>query len=200
MKIILGTRSKNRRKVFEQMGFSFETMSADIDEKTIRHGDPAQMTLQIARAKAHALLPRITESAILITADGVVLLEGRVLEKPRSSEEAAEFLRSYGKGPIDVITSIIVANTAAGTIHEGTNYAKISFDPIPESVIRDLVEDPVVLSWAGAFSPDDKRLAPYVRAIDGEMEAILGLPKTLVGRLLSEAIKGEKLDAPLEMR
>ncbi len=188
MRIILGTQSKNRRKVFERMGFFFETMSADIDEKAIRHDDPAQMTLLIAQAKNARIREFVEGPAIIITADGVVTYRGRLLEKPGDTEEAAQMLRSYGKGSADVMTSVVVSNTASGTMHEGTNFSKISFDPIPEAVIRDLIEDPVVLTWAGAFSPDDRRLAPYVKEIEGGIEAILGLPKALTERLLIEAM------------
>lgn len=52
MKIILGSQSRSRRKVLEKLGYEFEVMPADIDEKAIRFDDPTKLTLVLARAKA----------------------------------------------------------------------------------------------------------------------------------------------------
>ncbi len=56
MEIVLGSSSKWRKEVLRSMGYTFTTMSPDIDEKAIRDADPHILTLKIARAKAEALL------------------------------------------------------------------------------------------------------------------------------------------------
>ncbi|NQS90060.1 Maf family protein, partial [Patescibacteria group bacterium] len=88
MKIILGSQSKGRKKMLEEMGVEFEIMPADIDEKAIRLKDPKELVLVIARAKADALKPRISEPAILITSDQVVVWQGKIREKPENGKEA----------------------------------------------------------------------------------------------------------------
>ena len=61
-KIILGSESTGRAKVLREMGYEFTVMPANFDAKTIRWTDPEVLTLALAKAKAKALLPRITES------------------------------------------------------------------------------------------------------------------------------------------
>ena len=81
MKIILGSQSAGRKKVLEGMGYEFETMSADIDERAIRLEDPVKLTLALAVAKSEALLPKIKndEGVILITSDQVVVCNGKII-------------------------------------------------------------------------------------------------------------------------
>lgn len=74
-KVILGSSSKWRKEMLSKMGYTFDTMSPDIDEKgnwyytgqtllrlrclAIRDPNPHVLTLKIARAKAEALLPKV---------------------------------------------------------------------------------------------------------------------------------------------
>lgn len=114
MKIILGSQSKGRQDVLKRMGYDFEAMSANIDEKSIRHFNPADLVLLIAQAKTLALLPKIKEPAILITADQVVLFNGEIREKPIDKKQAYEFLKSSHLHPIETIGAVVVTNTKTG--------------------------------------------------------------------------------------
>ena len=82
MKIILGSPSRFRKKIFSQIVQDFSSMSTDIDEKAIRSDDPEQLTLLIANTKASALEKQIAEPAILVTADQVVVFDGQIREEP----------------------------------------------------------------------------------------------------------------------
>ena len=95
MKIILGSQSKNRKKILESMGFDFEVMAAGIDEKAIRDPDPQKLVLLLANTKADSIIPKITEDAILITSDQVVVWNKQIREKPENSEQAREYLNIF---------------------------------------------------------------------------------------------------------
>src|SRR5688500_1249444 len=96
MKLILGSKSHGRKTVLERVGYEFEVMAADIDEKLIRSDDLELLPMLLARAKAEALLKKINEPVILVTADQVVIYKGELREKPESEEQAREYLASYG--------------------------------------------------------------------------------------------------------
>ena len=93
MKIILGSKSKGRKRMLEEMGIEFEVMVADINEKAIRFDDPKELVLALARAKAEVLKQKIPEPTILITSDQVVVWEGKIREKPENEKEARFFAR-----------------------------------------------------------------------------------------------------------
>lgn len=73
------------------------------------------MTVMIARAKAAALLPRISSPSILICSDQVIRCNGEIREKPESVEQARQFLESYRTHPPECIDGVVVYNTLTGT-------------------------------------------------------------------------------------
>lgn len=186
MKIILGSQSKGRRGVLERMGYKFEIMSSDIDEKSIRHDNPKQLTISLANAKADALIPKITEPAILITFDQVVMWNDEIREKPEDEEEAREFLRGYSSHQAKTVTAVVVTNTATGERREGVDVAKIFFSGIPESIIDKLIDGGDIFSCAGGFSIENPILKNYIEKIEGSTDSVIGLPKELTERLIKE--------------
>src|SRR3989338_10915188 len=171
MNIILGSQSRGRREVLEKMGIRFEVMPSDIDEKTIRHEDPATLTLMLARAKTAALLPRITKPALLICSDQVVVFDGAIREKPENREEALMFLRGYSpSGCVETVTAVVVTNTATGHSEEGVDVARIWFRAIPTDIIVKYIDTGEAYIHGGGFDHEHELLAPFVVRIDGEPE------------------------------
>ena len=99
MNIILGSSSTSRKTVLTSMGFAFTVISPDIDEKAIRREDPRELIEAIAQAKMDAVLRLIQEDAIVITSDQVMVVDGKVREKPQSKEEAYEFISTFHTKP-----------------------------------------------------------------------------------------------------
>lgn len=187
MKVILGSSSARRREVMARMGVPFEVMTADIDEKVIRHDHPKDMVLAIARAKAEALLPRIEEPALLITTDGVVVCKGLVREKPVDAEEARTFLRDYRNASAQAVTAVVVTHTQTLQRVEDVDFATIFFQDFSEQVIEEMVAKGDALKCAGGFNVADPYVAPYIHRIEGTIEGVMGLPVEMTKRLLREA-------------
>ncbi|MDP2641172.1 MAG: Maf family protein [Candidatus Yanofskybacteria bacterium] len=187
MKIILGSASKQRKRMLERMGYEFEVMTADINEKAIRYDDPKKLTMALAIAKAEALLPRIKESALLITADQVVWWNGKILEKPEMPEEARQFLRGYAHYPAQPINATVVTNTETGKQVAENDGNAVYFKEFPEEVIKQLIAEGNIFTQAGAFSLEDPLIEPYIERIEGSLESIEGLPVELTQRLIKKA-------------
>ncbi|MEO5927515.1 MAG: Maf family protein [Patescibacteria group bacterium] len=185
MNIILGSQSKGRAKVLTELGISFTQMSADIDEKSIRHEDATQLTLLLSRAKADALLLKIQERAILITSDSVVVCDGKILEKPVDATEVREFLAMYAKHPAQTVTSVVAANTETGKRAEGTDIATIFFKEVPAERVEEIIAEGICFTQAGGFGVQNPLFQPFV-TIEGEIESVMAMPKALTLRLLAE--------------
>jgi len=186
MKIILGSQSKHRRKLMEEMGLEFEVMAAGIDEKAIRHTDPQELVLALAKAKAEALIPRIDEPAILITSDQVIVYEGEIREKPEDAEEARRFLDSYAKHPAETVVAVVVTNLANGKSASAVDIAKVFFSPFSEEEIGKIIEDGEVFHIAGGFDIDGDGWKSHILELEGTRDSVIGLPKEVTKRLISE--------------
>lgn len=175
------------------MGYDFEIISPDIDEKAIRDPDPTQLTLKIARAKAEAIRRRVTKDAILITSDQVIVYNGQIREKPKDPNECRYFLRSYKDHPATAVDAVVVTNLKTGQQFEGVATATQYFHPIPETFIDQLISQGDVMKCAGGFTIE--HMEPYLKKLEGERETIEGLPKTLTQQLISKALEQTESNA-----
>ena len=92
----MGTSSSTRKAIVSDLGFKFNVVKADIDERAL--GDRSSsagakdLVLLLAKKKAEAILAKLTSeqkasSKILLTADQVVTHKGKILEKPTNPDE-----------------------------------------------------------------------------------------------------------------
>lgn len=185
MKIILGSQSENRKKVLNDAGYAFSVLVSDFDEKAIRRDDYYELPLLLSKAKAQALLPRITEPALLITADQVILWNGELREKPRDLAEARRYLETFSGSefPAECVNGITVTNTATGKSATAREISKIYFEIIPQETIEAFLKQGIVYQYAGGFTPQSPLIAPYLR-IEGTFESVLGLPLDTLEKLL----------------
>eukprot|EP00743_Colponemidia_sp_Colp-15_P004779 GILK01005147.1.p1 GENE.GILK01005147.1~~GILK01005147.1.p1 ORF type:complete len:203 (-),score=29.14 GILK01005147.1:103-630(-) len=167
------------------LGIAHEVDRPDIDEKAIRKSDPRELVLAIAAAKAEALIGRHPDT-IVITADQVVTHDGTIREKPDDTQEAAEFLRSYGNNKATTVSGLHVVNTSNGKVAFGIDEASVHFKVIPEDVIAQVIAKGEVMYCAGGFMVEEPLLQPYIERVDGTIDSIQGLPITLLKQLLAD--------------
>jgi septum formation protein len=196
MRIILGSSSKWRRKLWERHFGTQESgafLSPDIDEKALRHEDAETLTLLIANAKADALVKRLLEEdadmdAVLVCMDQVVRCDGVIREKPESEEQAREFLHSYSSGsPAECVNGVVVHDLRSGRRYGANEVARVHFHPFPAAVVEAAISQRSIFDSAGAFAIEDPNFEPYVGAIDGSREAIIGLPLDVLRTLLARS-------------
>ena len=167
MKIVLGSSSKYRKELLENRGYQLEVMIPDINEKAIRTDDFNQLPLLVARAKADALLPKVSQPSILVTADVVVVCGDDLYEKPKDEQEARFFLNKYSEGnPAEVISALVVINTVNNKRAEGIDIAKVYFSVLPPTVIDEFIKNGDPFSKAGGFGIQIPILKPYVSKIE----------------------------------
>jgi septum formation protein len=186
MKIVLGSSSPWRKKLFSELGLEFETVSPDIDEKAIRRERPEDLVLAIAEAKNLAVRGRLSEPAIVVTSDQVVVADGKVLEKPRDRAEARQFISRAGDHPASTVTAVVAANTATGQTAKVVDAVEIIMDPLPEEIIEELLHQDNIYGCAGGLAIEDPLIQPYIRRVNGGIDSVQGLPKALTRKLIEE--------------
>lgn len=197
--LILGSASMARRQILAEMGYEFEIMTADIDEKSIRMDKPEELVMVLAEAKADAIISKLQstsselegdaeQATLLITADTVVVYEGIIREKPSSKEEAWDFIKGYSGGQAGVIGSVLVTNLKTGKRKGEWCRAEVYFHVIPEEIIDSLIEEGITLNVAGGLMLEHPLISPFVEAVIGTSDTVMGLPKELTEKLIHEAL------------
>ncbi|XP_021680670.2 uncharacterized protein LOC110665026 [Hevea brasiliensis] len=196
-KIILGSSSMARRQILSEMGYEFSIMTADIDEKCIRKEKPEELVMALAHAKADAIVTRLqtmgqleenAHATLLITADTVVLYKGMIREKPTTKEEARNFIKGYSGGHAAVVGSVLVTNLTTGTRKGAWERAEVYFHEIPDEVIDSLIEEGVTFNVAGGLMLEHPLTSPFVEAVVGSTDTVMGLSKALTEKLIAEAL------------
>ncbi|KAL2538381.1 hypothetical protein Fot_19772 [Forsythia ovata] len=197
VQIILGSSSIARKKILSEMGYQFTTMSADIDEKAIRKEKPEDLVMALAEAKADAVASKLQnienqendgKPTLLVAADTVVVYQGMIREKPSNKEEARQFIKGYSSGHATTVSSVVVTNLKTGFRRGEWDKVEIQFHDIPEHIIDNLIEEGNVLNVAGGLIIEHPLVLPYVKAVVGTMDSVMGLPKALTERLIKEVL------------
>lgn len=186
-----------RRQILAEMGYEFEIVTADIDEKSIRREKPEELVMALAEAKADAIISKLkisshvdddAYSTLLITADTVVVYEGAIREKPKSKEEVRQFIKGYSGHHATVVGSVLVTNLVTGTRKGEWDRAEVYFHDIPNEVIDSLVEEEIMLNVAGGLMLEHPLTLPLVDTVLGTADCVMGLPKALTEKLILQAL------------
>ncbi|MDO4665208.1 MAG: Maf family protein [Actinomycetaceae bacterium] len=192
MRFILGSQSPARRKTLENAGISPEVIVADIAEDevlaTVSHLDfPAQVT-QLARAKAHAILPSVGGGdAVLVTCDSMLEFAGKLVGKPHSAELAvARWQKMRGQSAL-LHTGHHLVYQADGKQVSTTACAttKVFFATLSDAEIADYVATGEPLEVAGAFTVDGLGGA-FVERIEGDYHSVVGISLPLLRQMFSK--------------
>ena len=92
--VVLASASPRRRGFLHQLGYHFDVVTPATEEKARPGESPTDYVLRNAAEKSADVAGRVAPGAVVIAADTVVVLRGRIMEKPRSESDAHEMLRS----------------------------------------------------------------------------------------------------------
>ena len=183
MAIILASQSPRRRELLGQMGISdFIIRPAQGEEKADPGLSPAQLVEALSLQKGLEVASSAAPGDLVISADTVVAVDGRVLGKPHSRKEAAAMLASLSGRAHTVYTGVTVCRDGkALTEHEAT---AVRFRPLTAGEIDAYVATGEPMDKAGAYGIQGYG-ALLVEGIEGDYSNVVGLPVCRLGRMLA---------------
>jgi septum formation protein len=183
MKIVLASESPFRKRALDLLGLIYITCPSRIDEKAIRHDDPAQLTQKLAEAKARTVAQQHPD-AIIVAGDAVVSKNEKIYEKPRNEDEARQFLQELSGGELQFVTSLAVLNARTGRMLSTAERSNIAFRQLAADEIRAYMRKYNVLNYAGAFESD--AVLFFAERFSGSYNAVAALPVSTLILFLRE--------------
>lgn len=174
MAIILASQSPRRSELLRQIGLEdFRVIPAQGEERMAEGLHPSRLVEGLSRQKAREVARKCAPGDIIIGADTVVALGGRVLGKPGSPEEAGEMLRALSGREHQVYTGVTVIRGDRELVaHEVTN---VYFREMTEEEIQWYVSTGEPMDKAGAYGIQGKG-ARFIPRIEGDYANVVGLP------------------------
>lgn len=181
MKLILSSGSPRRAEILMQGGFSFCKRLSDTDETLPDGISPAEAVKILAQRKGDAI-PR-AEDEVVLAADTVVALDGKILGKPKDRTDAKQMLLSLSGHTHSVFTGVYVGSKAQKTVFHSETL--VTFYPLTEKEIDDYIKTGEPDDKAGAYGIQG-RGALFVEKIDGDYLNVVGLPLARTAQVLKE--------------
>ena len=171
--LILASMSPRRREILALAGFEFTVHPADIDE-SVPDGTPADSAVMMtAQKKAEAVLPYASEEDVILAADTVVCLDGVIIGKPATTDEAVKTLRTLSDRTHTVYTGYCLLK--GGKRISGVEATNVTFRELDGNEIADYVASGEPMDKAGAYGLQG-RGCTFAKRIDGEYFNVIGLP------------------------
>jgi septum formation protein len=180
--LILASASPRRSELLRLAGLTFTTRPVGLDETALPGEEPAALAARLARAKA-AALPAPAEPALILGADTVVILAGRVLGKPADATEARVMLRLLAGRTHEVITAVAARATPEETFTLEHATSRVRFTPMTDEEIDWYGATGEGLDKAGGYAVQG-RGGLFVAALEGSYTNVIGLPMEQVVPML----------------
>jgi nucleoside triphosphate pyrophosphatase len=185
MKLILASASARRAEILHDAGLSFSVLSSAVDETPMPGESPTELVQRLADAKAELASARAVAPAIIIAADTEVVLDGHVLGKPRTSEDARQMLIKLSGRTHSVLTGVTVVRLPDVERRRFVETTHVHFAPIPAEEITRYVASGEPFDKAGAYGIQG-RAGRFVPRIEGCYFNIVGLPLARLCQELKE--------------
>jgi septum formation protein len=189
MRLILASASPRRSELLRAAGFSFDTRPVDVDEST-RANETADAYVRRLASDKSAYVAQLLEAegksadAIVLGADTAVVIDGTILGKPASTQEARAMLARLSGRSHHVVTAVSL-RSAAGN-RDGIETTEVWFSSLTADDIDWYISTGEGADKAGGYAIQGLA-SRFTPRIAGSYSNVVGLPISLVHRLLVES-------------
>jgi len=189
-RLILASASPRRAELLSRLGFRFETEVLDYEDVEIPSGegatDPAAYALATACAKLGVAMRALrADHAVVVCADTVVAIDGRIFGKPVDDEAGRRMLRVLSGKKHYVHTGVAVGETPGGHVASFVETTGVEFVPLPDEWIDAYIATGEHRDKAGAYGIQG-RAGAFAARVEGCFSNVVGLPAGRLARLLAD--------------
>jgi septum formation protein len=184
--VVLASASPRRRQLLDLIGITHEVRPANIDETMRPRENPRRHAERLAREKATAIATRDPD-LITIAADTIVVVNRKVLGKPKDTDDAAQMLALLS-GREHVVTTA-VAVSRGKKLRSAVEEVRVKFRRLRDDEIEAYIATGEPMDKAGAYGIQGYG-ATIVERIEGDYFAVMGLPIVrLIGLLRDVGVR-----------
>ncbi len=183
MDLILASTSPFRRAVLEKLGIPFETASPEVDETPLPGESPAALVERLAIAKAQAVASK-RDRGLVIGSDQIAVIDGEILGKPGSHEQAVEQLRRASGRRVTFLTGLALINAATGQVQSEVVPFHVVFRELTDSLIENYLRREQPYNCAGSFKSEALGIVLFERLEGDDPNTLIGLPLIRLVRML----------------
>jgi len=186
LKYVLASASARRQELLHRIISDFEVKVSDFDEDTVSfNGDVKEYVINIAEGKANSIRKSLENDAIIISGDTVVVLNDKILGKPKNEEDAYRMLKELSGKTHRVYSGIVVINMYNNKIEKSSIYTEVKMGNLTDKEILDYIKTGEPLDKAGAYGIQGYG-GVFVEGINGCFYNVVGLPLNLLNKMINK--------------
>jgi septum formation protein len=182
MRVVLASRSPQRRELLDRLDVQFEVVPADVEE--LRAGEASDVVVENARRKARAVAKDAGAGAVVIGCDTEVVLDGRILGQPATPQEARSYLLMLSGQEHEVLSGLVVAGEDEEE-RSGVCSSTVTFRQLGENEVERYVDSGEWRDRAGGYALQGLG-STLVARVEGDVANVIGLPVGLLLELAPE--------------
>jgi septum formation protein len=183
-KIVLASKSPRRYELMKMAGLNFEVITKDVEEIHPTGVAPEDVPLHLAKLKAEALKEHLATHDVIIGADTVVILNGRIYEKPKDREDAIAMLQQLSGKIHKVVTGVCMLTKDAEVLFNETT--RVHFNELNKAEIEYYVDNYQPYDKAGSYACQEWIGAIAIARFEGDYFNVVGLPINRVYKELKQ--------------
>jgi septum formation protein len=183
--IILASTSRYRQGLLDRFLNDYEAVAPDVDETSLPGEDAEVLACRLARAKAEAVSSK-NRDALIIGADQLAVLDGRVLGKPGEHQKAVEQLLAASGKKVRFVTAVCVLDPVTRRRYEHTDHTTVTFRQFDRRLADTYLHHDKPYDCAGSFRIEGAGFVLFESVKTDDPTALIGLPMIwLAGTLKS---------------
>lgn len=182
--MILASGSPARRDLLKRAGYDFDVLPARIEEPTGETAtDPRAHVQEVAWLKAAAVVPQVKDG-IVLAADTVGWLHGKIIGKPADENDARRILRTLGGTEHQLWTGMILWRRPDDLQVAWQEVSRVFFKRLTDDEIDNYLATRTWEGCSGAYAIQEKD-DPFVKLVEGSLTNVIGLPMERLAWILS---------------
>lgn len=182
--LVLASNSPRRRDLLNQAGYPFRVIVSEADELKADDIPPAELVMENARRKAADVKGKSKAHEVILGADTLVIMDGKVFGKPKDEKEAIAMLTELSGKSHFVYTGIALIK--GEKLFQRAEATKVTFASLSDEDIARYAKSGEPLGKAGAYAVQG-RAATFIKGIEGSFSNVVGLPLYALTDLAKEA-------------
>lgn len=179
-RIVLASKSLDRRKLFNLAKINFDVLETNIDEEKFKakFTDPVLLVKKLAEEKllyAKQILKSDNTDAIIVAADTVVECNNEIIGKAKNENNAFDILKKLSNNTHNLITGFAITDTNKPKIIVDYDITVVKFLNLLEDDIREYIKSGEWKGRAGAYSIRE-RASLFIESVNGSISNVIGLP------------------------
>lgn len=188
LKFILASASERRKELLSRIVRDFEVRVSDFDEDSVQvNNDIESYVKTLSEGKVKSVSLNCSKDSIIIGADTIVVIDNKVLGKPKDKNDAFRMLKALSNNVHRVYSGVTVINNTTKVTKSECLYTEVYFSELSDEEIWNYIDTEECLDKAGAYGIQGFG-GVFVKNINGCYYNVVGLPLNLLNKMIKEVL------------